>query len=476
MGHELSADRRHRLAPLALLLIALAARIEAADLLIRDCRLIDGTGAPPQEHTRILVRDGRVAAIGRDLTAADVPTLDAGGATVLPGLIDTHVHLAVVPGAAYRHDPPEVVERLRRQHLRAYLAAGVTTVLDTGIPLPLAREIHAWLAAGHPGPRFLTLGTGFTAPSGYGAAHHAAVSTPAEVEAHLDRLVALGVVGVKVFIEPGFGPRAHWPVPTPEVREAIVRGATRRRLPIYVHANREPAKTIALDMQAHAIVHAGFYDAPPSDAFVARLATSGTYLMTTFSVMDAELARFHPERLDDPLVQRVVPATEIATARDPAAGRFLVSEELGAAVPWLPRLLHGMVGRIALDEASFHERLASSQRAVARVAAAGVPIVVGSDAGNWDILPYQFHAASTPREIELLGQAGVAPAAALAASTRVPAGMLGLDGEIGTIAVGTRADMVLVVGDPLQDLRALRTVRWTVRDGVACTPAEWMAE
>lgn len=75
----------------------------------------------------------------------------------------------------------------------------------------------------------------------------------------------------------------------------------------------------------------------------------------------------------------------------------------------------------------------------------------------------------------LLLAAGLSPAEALAAATRIPARMLGLEREIGTVEVGKRADLVIVRGDPLADLRALRAVRWTVRDGVARTPAQWMA-
>jgi imidazolonepropionase-like amidohydrolase len=79
------------------------------------------------------------------------------------------------------------------------------------------------------------------------------------------------------------------------------------------------------------------------------------------------------------------------------------------------------------------------------------------------------------REIELLGDAGFSPSGAIEAATRTPARMLGLETEIGTVEPGKRADLLIVGGDPLEDLRALRKVLWTVKDGVAHTPAEWMA-
>jgi len=463
------------LCSLALVALATAPSALAADLLIRNARLVDGTGSAPRPHTSILVRNGRIAEIGSDLAAPDVPVLEADGATVLPGLIDAHVHLGVVPGSGQRNDSPDLERQLRQQHLRSYLACGVTTVLDTGISPENAREIQQWLRAGEPGPRFLTLGPGFTTPGGYLSELGGTVSTPAEVEAHFAVMESVGAVGAKVLIEPGFGPQAVWPILPPEIRDAIVRGAARRKLPIYVHANREREKEIALDMGAHAIVHTGYYDAQPSDAFVKRMAASRAYLMTTFSIMDADLIRFHPERLDDPLVRLAVPSVELATARDPGAARSLTRAEIKMSSPQMPAFLQDALAWWFLGESRVAERLRSSEQAARRVADAGVPIVIGSDSGNWTIVPYQFHGPTTLREIELLGQAGFAPMDAIESATRVPAAMLGLEREIGTVAVGRRADLVLVREDPLTDLRALRTVEWTIQDGVAHSPQEWMS-
>ena len=445
------------------------ANAHGASLLIQNARLIDGTRTRPRPDVAILLQDGHIAAIGADVTAPNAPMLDVRGATVLPGLIDAHVHAGVVPGSGQRRDPPGLTRALRRQHLRAYLACGVTTILDTQIDPEVAHDIQGWLAAGHAGPRFLTLGPGFVTPGGYLSDSVPSVTTVDDVEAQFARLQSLGAVGVKVFVERGFGLRPVWPIPSPEIRAAIVRSAAVRRLPIYVHAEREADMTVALDMGARAIVHGGFYDASPSEGFVRRMAESGTYLVTTFSLMDA-----HP--LDDPLFRGTVPARERATARDPASRRFLERAQIGMAEPLVPWFLRGLVARFMLTESTMARRLASSQRAVQRLSAAGVPVVAGSDSGNWPIDPYHFHGTTTLREIELVGQAGLSPMAAIMAATRVPAEMLGLADEIGTVEVGKRADLVIVRDDPLRDLRALRTVEWTIKDGTVHTPEEWMRQ
>jgi imidazolonepropionase-like amidohydrolase len=151
--------------------------------------------------------------------------------------------------------------------------------------------------------------------------------------------------------------------------------------------------------------------------------------------VDETLMEFHPEWLDDPLLRRVVPAAELATARDPESGVRLRTAEVGMAVPWLPVFLRRPVARLVLTEDDAVGRLASPQAAVRAMPLAGVPIVLGSDASNWAIVPYQFDGPTTLREVELLVGAGLSPAEALAAGTRVAAEMLGLDAEIGTVEV-----------------------------------------
>ena len=106
---------------------------------------------------------------------------------------------------------------------------------------------------------------------------------------------------------------------------------------------------------------------------------------------------------------------------------------------------------------------------------AGVPLVIGSDAGSWPVNPFNFHGPTTIREMELLVRAGLSPEEVLDAATVVPAKMLGLESEIGAIEVGRSADLVILARDPRQDIHALAEVRYTVKNGVAKTPEAWLA-
>ena len=466
---------------LAALFLALAGgTAPAQDLLIANARVYDGTGAPPRAPVSILVREGRIAAIGEKVEAESAPVLNARGATVIPGLIDSHVHLGWGPGDSLREKSPADWGRFRSRHLRAYLACGVTTVLDAAGTAETVENVGEILAAGVTGPRYLTLGPFLRAPGGYPRSYPEGmwpeVATSKEVEAALDRAVALGAVGVKVPIEHGWNPLWRLPVHSPATREAIRREASERGLPVYVHATSEEDQALALDMGARALVHAIEYRSSPlSEDFVKRMAEAGTYQMTTFSVFDSHLPMFRPERLDDPLLRLVAPETELLFARRPDAGRLFVRSLIRDEGPWMPNFVRDAVGRWWFSERAQVQALRRSQEALRRLHAAGVPIVVGSDAPFRPSAVYGFHGVTTIREIELVGEAGLSPAEVLQAATRVAAEMLGLDAEIGTVEVGKHADLVVVREDPLEDLRALRTIEWSVRRGVARTPAEWMA-
>lgn len=450
------------------------------DLLIRHARLWDGTGATVRPNVSILIQAGRITGIGDIADAPGIPVLDVHGDTVLPGLIDGHVHVSLNPGSTQRSDTTAESLDLRHHHLRAYLACGVTTVLDTAITAADAREVDAWLAAGHAGPQVLMLMPALTTPQGYATfasmgQPFVGVASAQDIEHRFSESRGLPVTGVKVFMESGFGPFPTLPVHDPAMRKDIVRAAARRKLPIYVHAFVEADQNLALDMGAHALVHAGFTERLPSAHFVRRLAASGAYVMSTIAIEDSLLIGFHRERLEDPLLRMTVPPIELKTAADPRSRQQLSSRSMAVMLPqWMPTFLYAPLARLLATEDRMRGWRNNVLRTVGLMHAAKVPIVMGSDSGNWPMIPYEFHGPTSLREIELLGEAGLKPYEALAAATRVAAAMLGQEDEIGTVEVGKRGDLVVVRGDPLRDLRALRNVQWTIRNGVSRTPRQWM--
>jgi imidazolonepropionase-like amidohydrolase len=470
------------------------------NLLIRNARVIDGTDAPVREGLSILIRDGLIQEIAEDLPANGVAQLDVNGDCVLPGLIESHMHLMWGPGVMLHHQGKPTAEnwtqtwgRNYKQHLKAYLACGVTTIHDVAAFPFVVHEVRKHYAQGGVGPRFLTLGPMISPPKGYANALEACVTNEQEVEAELDKLVALKTDGVKTCVEKGwskFGGKyqRHSDV----VLQAIKKGAEKRNLPIYVHSTCEEDLTTALKLGVHALAHTLILrNERLSDDFIGLMKQTSTYQMSTLSTMDASLSEFDLDRLYEPLLDVVVPEDELRFARNPEKRALARAMLLGYLTPEPPAIdspvvrffskqpriatvLFGGIMKLLHSKRFQEEILRASKDAIRRIHRAGIPVVLGSDAACTPSALYDFHGFLTLRELELLGEAGLTPQEAIKAATLTPARMLGLADEIGTIEVGKRADLVIVRDNPLDTLRAMRSVQWTVKDGVAHTPEEWM--
>lgn len=358
----------------------------ASDVLLVHGHVWDGSGAPAASAD-VWVHDDRVQAVGAGLGVPPGATiLDASGATVLPGLIDAHVHLSMDPGAGWRHDDDATHAAQVRAHLAAYLACGVTTVLDPAVLPAEEARIRALLADGAPGPRYLSLGAPFSPPGGYVAAvipGFPTVSNRAEVEAQLDGLLRDGDVGAKVTVERGFLVN-RYPLHSPEVFGAIRAGATARNLPIYAHAISPEEQSIALDwLHPRAMVHAM---ERPDVRLVRQLRAAGTYTITTLAIADAFAAATDLGRLADPFLDARVPASELITARDPEVARGFSEALLQEMLPGLARWVAGP----GFMRAALRSHVAEANAAIRALRAGGVPLVLGSDAGNWPLIPYLF--------------------------------------------------------------------------------------
>ncbi len=229
------------------MLVIAATTLFARDLHVAGGQVWDGTGAATR-RADVLVHDDRIVAVGLEL---DVPAgarvIDASGGTVIPGLVDSHVHLSMAPGAAWRDEssPPGTLGH----HLRAYLAAGVTTVVDPGVSFEDIAAIRAKIASGAPSPRYVPLGPPLSPPGGYVSVlldNFAPVATEVDVATVLDRAVQTGLGGVKVTVEDGFV-NPIWPLHPPAILHAIRRGAAERGLRVYAHAMSPTEQRIALD-------------------------------------------------------------------------------------------------------------------------------------------------------------------------------------------------------------------------------------
>lgn len=456
-------------------------------LLIKNARVIDGMGAVKNDLQSIHIEEGEIVEIGPNMAIEGLPTLDVAGATVLPGLIDAHVHLQSVPGSAFRKDSEETLRTYRYHQLRAYLACGVTTVLDNAISAPMLREFQNYLETGGVGPRLYALAPAFYPPDGYldhdmltpywGPQWRAAGSKD-DIMSLFDEYEGIkNIVGVKTLLETGFGKSKIWPLHSREIREIIIDEASKRNLPIYIHAYKEKEQAIGLEMGAHTLVHSGFIFKQPKNDFLERMKKQGTYVTTTLSCsFDQMLVNFELERLDDEFLRLTVPDELLQTARNLEAwDEYYDTFFKNSSPKWMPAIILKTITKMLNIERMIRSCLTNASKAIVTMHESGIPIVVGTDASSWPVFLNFFHGASTIREMELLVEAGMSPMDVITSATRIPAEMMGLEKLIGTVEIGKRADLIVVQDDPLEDLSVLKSICWTIKDGEAHTPEEWMS-
>lgn len=461
-------------------------QLSGRSLLIRNAGLRDGRGGPVQKNIDILVRDGRVAEIGRGLSSRGVPVIDASGLFLLPGLITSHAHLQSVPGSVLRRDDIAAIRAQQTLQLRAYLASGFTAVLDPAIGPETARRLLDHARAGRPSPEIFVLAPFVTPVDGYmtspemrGAAFAdfwPAVGEETNLVEFFQSADALRPVGVKVAIEDGVV-FPNLPVFKRDVLRRIREAGRQTGRRLYVHSITNEEHRVALSLNPYALVHVGGWDEPLDEDILAKLKEKQTYVITTASLQPLSNWGWHPRFATDRWIQARVPIVQWLTALHPSA-----KEHLSALISVMmkPSFVPAFLARMTAswfvpspeDAARFG---ANSAATVKRLHANGVPWVIGADEGNSPAYTTFFHGVASQIELELLDEAGLPREAILAAATTTPAKMLGVSDRLGTIEVGKQADLILLDTDPVDvGMAAFRSLRWTIKRGEARTPAAWL--
>ena len=460
--------------------------IAGRSLVIRNARLVDGTGSPARADIDVWIEDGRIRQLGHELVTPELPVIDATGLTLLPGLITSHAHVQSVPGSTLRRDDIAAVETQQRLQLRAYLASGFTTVLDPAIGVETGTRLRAEMEAGAPGPELFVLAPFLTPVEGYmtspemrGVAFEdfwPAIDAQTDLDALFEQAAPLDSVGVKVAVEDGvlFPNLPLFDDPTFErIREA---GRDHR---LYVHSISNEEHRRALELEPYALVHMGLWDEDIAPDVLATLAERQTPVISTITLNHLAAWGWTQSFADDPWIQQRVPVIQWETALDPVIRDHLDSVAAEMMRPWW---IPYSVARIGAPLFSPTDELAaeasrSGARAIAALEAAGVPWVVGADEGNAPVYTSFFHGVASQIELEQLELGGIDRQAILAACTTRPARMLEVDHRIGTVQTGWEADLILVEKDPMEHgMTALRTLRWTINNGEARTPMGWLHE
>jgi imidazolonepropionase-like amidohydrolase len=386
-------------------------------LFIRNARIFDGTRILPMAS--VLVKDGRVTAVGPGLTPPDgVEIVDGTGRTLLPGLIDAHVHV------------------WSADSLKQCLYFGVTSVVD----MFTSAEFMTGVKRAQSGPfpplqaYFISPGILATAPGGHGTQFGvpvAGLAGPADAAGFVDARIAEGADFVKIIYDDGSAYKRSLSALSRETMKAVVEAAHAKHMKAVVHAGTLKRCAEALEAGADGIAHLNFDDAYDPD-FAKLAAAKKAFVIPTLSILASMNGR----------------ADAAGVADDPRLVPYFKLDDIQAL-------------RRVTAFTSTAGAYAAAEREIKELAGAGVPILAGTDAPN----PGATYGPSIHGELELLVRAGLAPIEALRSATSIPAKAFGMAGR-GSIAPGAFADFLLVEGDPAKDIKATRAIVGVWKSGI----------
>ena len=387
-------------------------------LVLANARVIHGDPGIAPRVTDVLVRDGRIAGVGdrAGWQAADAPVLDLAGHTLLPGLIDLHVHLCLTgetrSDELLRSESPErLIARmigLAQQHL----AAGVTTVRDLGGPEPAIFTVRDAIADGLvDGPRVLASGLVVTTSNGHGNWLGAHADDAAGMRRAVQGRIDAGADAIKIVATGGVHTQGSDLMAAQYTEAELHAGIETAHIAgrtVGSHASNPRGMANAIRAGVDSIEHGIFLD----DETAHLMAHHGTTFVPTLAATHLyEPNAGHPDIPD------------------------YVREKAAQTVP-------------------------AHRENFPRAVRAGVKIATGTDAGS----TFVGHGLAAV-EVEILTRYGLAPLEAIAAATKNAAEVIALGDEIGTVAPGKVADLLVVRGDPTAHIGDLQRVAVVIRGG-----------
>lgn len=409
-------------------LLAFSAPAKAETIFIQAGHVITDASQPERGPSTITITDGRITSIvdGLVRTEPGAKVIDLTARTVLPGLIDAHVHLTSTPGGDFRQDAVESNEWaviVGAKNALTTARAGFTTVRDLGSAPLTGFALRDGTAKGFiPGPRILSAGTAISIIGGHGDVSgfrpevNAALDVgntctgPDQCAARVREAMKRGADVIKITATGGVlsqsdkGLGQHF---TDAEMKAIVDTAHGLGLKVAAHAHGARGVEAAARAGVDSIEHGTFADA----AAIKVMKANGTSLVPTLMAFTG------------------------------------IRERVGKGI-YTP-----------IVDAKVRMTLAEVGKALKAARAAGVPIVFGTDAGVYE------HGRNAEEFAQMVTLGGLTPAEALASATTGAATLLDLEGEVGRIAPGYSADMIAVDGDPLTDVRVLEKVKFVMVRG-----------
>lgn len=380
---------------------------------IRDVRVFDGQNV--LEKATVLVRDGKIENVAAAMKIpADAQVIDGKGKTLLPGLIDSHTHIFGFG-------------------LQQSVQFGVTTDIDMFTDLRLLQEYKRQQAAGRNPDRadIVSCGTLATVPGGHGTEYGLIIPTlsrPEEAQTFVDARIAEGSDFIKIIYSHGWK-FSSLDKPT---MAALIQAAHNRKKLAAVHVDTLQDASDAIESKADILAHV-WYDREINDDLMALARKNHTILIPTLTVISS-ICGLKPglALINDPQIEPLISP---------------------AALPGLQREFPNSTVK--------QENFNRAQSITQAFKKNNLLVLAGTDAPN----PGTDYGASLHQELELLVQCGFSPAEALNAATALPAKIFGL-ADRGHIAKGLRADLLLVEGNPLVNIKDTRRIVGIWKEGV----------
>lgn len=432
---------------IALVAVAAPAYAQSGTVVYEGARLIAGDGSPAIQNGIFIVRNGRISAIGqRGAIHMDGRStrMDLTGKTVMPAMIDAHVHIGYegyTSWGAANYTPANVLDHLERE---AFYGVAATQSVGSS-PLDQALQFQRDQRAGKfpPASRFFFM-PGYAPPNGgpdevlraATSALHAIneVTTPEEARASVQKMSRLGLRSVKIWVDDR---RGTYPKMTPEVYQAIIDEAHRHRMMVHAHATTLTDQKAVVRAGADVLVHL-VQGEKLDDEYLALLKEKKPYWATVIGLGDPTAVCEHDPFFEQALPDRVIEKIRATTERRPLTAN--------CAPP-------------APNAARREEIIAYN---FPRMIASGARIIMGTDTG---VEPGHTFGSGVHVELARWVQLGLSPSDAIVAATKRAAESMGLT-DMGTLAPGKRADFIVLDANPLDDIHNTRRISSVYLDGV----------
>lgn len=430
--------------------MAHAADPEPETVVLAHVRLIDGTGAPARDNMFITIRSSRIVGImkGGSDAPASARVIDYSGKTVIPGLINAHGHLALVCGtqnSATCYTKEHVIAELRQ-----YERYGVTSMLSLGVNRDLIYEVRDEQRAGTlDGTTVYSADRGIGVPDAAPPLPHApdqlyTPKTPDEARADIDAMAERHADFVKIWVDNLHGTK---PSMDPAIYRAVIDEAHHDELHVAAHvyylADAKALVADGVDVLAH-----GVRDQTVDQELLTAMKQRGVYYIPTLTVDSSSFAFVeHPEWKNDPFLQKAVSPELLQALTDDSAKQKVEHD---------PNL-------------AMHKRdFANDQKNLKLVYDAGVKVGFGTDSGA---IPPRVPGFAEHQELAMMVQSGLTPMQAIECATKTNAELLGIEQMTGTLTVGKQADLIVLDGNPLDDVRNTQKIVAVWHGGREVQPA-----